>query len=126
MGIPIKNILLTNLTLKISAFILATVLWYVLSQSRVVYHTISVPVCFYNVAQNINIMAPETIDVTVAGKRQDIRALLGSSCGIHIDATTLHENTNRLSLTENNIFLPHNISMVHCNPTYVEITTNKT
>lgn len=124
MGIPVKKILLTNLTLKVSAFILATVLWYITSQTRIVHQTVHVPICFYNTSENTLINAPETVCVTVAGTRQDMLALDYKNCGLHIDASKLTTATNRLPITDQNLFLPHNVCMVQCKPSYVEIILN--
>jgi hypothetical protein len=124
MGIPVRNVLLTNLTLKVTAFIVATVLWYIVSQSRIVHQTVHIPVCFYNTVENTLINAPETVAITIAGTRQDMLSLDTKNCGIHIDASKLTQAMNHLPITDQNLFLPHNICMVQCKPLYVEVILN--
>lgn len=90
-------------------------LWYLVSDLHTITTTMKVPVYFYN-TENIVVEAPETISITLRGKKSDIRHTNLSELAAHIDAQKLTQKTNHIPLTSQELFLPQTIKLVSYNP----------
>lgn len=110
-----------NLTLKILSLIMGYTFWFVWSQTQLTYCSITVPLCVYNLADNAQIEAPESVQVNLAGKLRDIYHLDLNNLAVHIDGETLHEGSNTYALTAEQLFVPDTIKMVHYAPSNVVI-----
>jgi hypothetical protein len=106
-----------KLLLKGSALLLSFLLWSQLTRLHNHNLTVTVPVCFYGeAATTTQHDAPETITVTLQGKKRDIATLDKSMLAVHIDSTTLRPGINGIVLTSKNLFLPEAIAVVHYTP----------
>lgn len=112
----LKNLLCNNAPIKIISCILGISIWALSSSLRVSQETISVPVCFYAVQQGDTIQAPESISITLSGKRDDLQLLDKEKIALHIDAQQLHEGRQLLAIREEHLLLPEHIKIVHYNP----------
>lgn len=107
----------TNSTLiKIIALIVGYSLWHVLGNSHTTTIQCSVPLCFYNIPTGKTINAPEQISIQIIGKRSDIRSLDTEQLALHIDAELLHDGKNLLAITQNALFLPESMKLIHYSP----------
>lgn len=114
--------LTSNLTLKILSLIMGYTFWFVWSQTQLTYCCLTVPLCVYNLAENAQIEAPETVDVQLAGKLRDIYHLNLDAVAVHVDGATLQEGSNPYTLTSEQLFVPDTITMVHYAPSNVVIS----
>ncbi len=114
--LPAKKIVWRNAPLKVISLMLGYTFWYIFGNSHSSTAWITVPICFYNVAENSVIKGPETISLKITGKRSDLRSLDPEQLAIHINATQLIPGKNSLSITHNELFLPDSIKLVHYSP----------
>ena len=106
-----------KIILKSSALIISFFLWSQLTRLHNHSITVTVPVCFYGDQEPyITYHAPETVTLTLQGKKKDLAPLDSSLLAVHIDGTTLHPGTNGIVLSTKNLFLPETIAVVHYNP----------
>jgi hypothetical protein len=119
----LKNLFLSNASLKIICLIFGYSFWYIASFNHIVTIQINVPLCF-TAADNYTITAPETIAVTLQGKRSDIYAL--ESLAAHINTDNFLPGKHHIILQEQHLFLPKTITLVHYTPTNLAITIAKT
>lgn len=106
-----------KLLLKSSALFISFFLWSQLTRLHNHSITVTVPVCFYGEQEpTMTCSAPETITVTLQGKKKDIAPLDSALLAVHIDSTALHPGTNGILLSNKNLFLPETIAVVHYNP----------
>lgn len=105
-----------NVPLKVISLMLGYTFWYIFGNSHTSTVWITVPLCFYNVPTAQTIRAPETISIKVAGKRSDLRSLDPEQLAIHINAEKLQHGRNILALTDDALFLPNFIKLVHYTP----------
>lgn len=119
----LKNILWNNLTLKIMSLLLGYSFWVMISQTLPVTISLPVPLSFYNVAPDIKINAPETITITLRGKRAHLNHIDYGTIAFHIDGTTLQEGKNYIPLKAEQLFLPESINLLDYNPSPLMIHT---
>ena len=116
MPLQVRSMLATNrLVQKISAIVIAFFFWSQLTVLHQQTMTITIPLCFFNQEQ-ISLDAPETVSITLRGKKADLAQLHTSELAIHIDATKLEKGKNGIMITNKDIFLPESISVVHYYP----------
>lgn len=113
--LAIKKLLFKNFNLKLAACIIGYGLWHIASQSLVIERTLAVPVAFYN-TENKTIKGPETVNITLRGKRFVLRSLV-PHLALHIDASTITEDRSTIAVTKEDLFLPDTVSLVHYTPT---------
>ncbi len=110
--------------LKIIALITGFALWYVFSQSQIVSVTINAPLCFDTSNESRTINAPETIDITIASKRQLINNIDFNALAVHFNVDRLSPGEHNLVLESKNLFLPDHVNLVHYEPSPLKITIN--
>lgn len=112
-----------NFPIKIISLALGYSLWALFNQMHPSTITLSVPLCFYGTTKaNSTLAAPETINVTLAGKRSDLARLDLETLAAHIDATTLALGPNPITLTHAHLFLPASCNLVHCTPSNILVS----
>lgn len=84
--------------------------------------TCTIPLCFYNTESISNLEAPETIYVTLYGKREDLISLDRKNMSAHIDARSLKQGTNYILLKEHYLCLPSTISIKSYTPAPLLVT----
>lgn len=126
MQLSLKNILLNNTTLKVSAFVIAFTGWSILHETSHITITATVPVCFFTVPEQTQIKAPEVVHVTLSGTPAVLRSVDLSALAIHIDGAELHPGLNQIAFNESNLLLPPHVNLVHYTtiPVYVGKETN--
>jgi len=83
--------------------------------------TLSVPLCFYNLPADSSIEAPESISLTIAGKRSEIRALEQEHLAVHIDASELQPGKQLVAITDKKLLLPSSIKLVQHTPSNLTV-----
>lgn len=105
-----------NRTLKIISGIFGYALWSLLSNGQVYNEKFHVPLCFFNIDKNQLLQAPETIEITIAGKRSVLRSLNTKQLAVHLNAQTFHVGANPIRLNDESLFLPSSLKLVHYTP----------
>jgi len=111
-----KKILSTNAPLKVFSMILGYLVWSVFSSGNTTTITQEVPLCFYNASEKCIVNAPETLTVTLAGKRADLHSIDYDALAIHLNAHNLEPGINPIQLNKDTLFLPDTIKLVHYTP----------
>jgi YbbR domain-containing protein len=112
----IKQLVLTNLPIKLISLVSGYLVWSLISGSHVICITQEVPVCIYNCEPYQSINAPETIMVTLQAQRNTLYSLDAQELAIHLDASTLHKGHNQLLVDRSTLFLPEGVNVVHYSP----------
>jgi hypothetical protein len=84
-----------------------------------------IPLCFYGTLDAHTIHAPETITVTLRGKRCALKQLDLDTLALHVNAHQLHGGPNRIPVSSATLFLPADINVVHYSPSNALITVTK-
>lgn len=107
--------------LKVISCILGYTFWSVLSASHTNTIQLNVPVCFYGQNAMHDIKAPDTVTITLSGKRSDLSALDPKAVAMHVDATQLHQGTNQMIVDNKTLFLPDTLKLVNYCPSNIVI-----
>lgn len=121
----LKNILWNNLTLKLMSLFFGYTFWAMISQTLPITISLPVPLSFYNTAPDLQVNAPETIIITLRGKRAHLNHLNYDALAFHIDGTTLQEGKNYIPLKAEQLFLPESINLLHYNPSPLVINMHQ-
>lgn len=116
MKLSLKSILESNLSLKVMSFFLGIGFWCIYSAFHPTSINVDVPVCFYGRADGKDIEAPETINVKLMGKRTDFYNLDLTNIALHINTDELVPGEQVIEVSDEKLFLPKNIKLVHCSP----------
>ena len=122
----LKNLFYSNALLKIICLVLGYSFWYIASFNQIVTIQVNVPLCFTAETDNLFINAPETIDVTLTGKRSDMYALEKEALAAHININNLLPGKHGIIITEQHLFLPKTITLVNYKPSNLSLTITKT
>jgi hypothetical protein len=115
-----------NAPLKIISFMLAYSFWALLNQMHPTMLNVTVPLCFYGEQKKGTVItAPETLKVTLSGKRNDLTNLDLTALAAHVDATTLASGPNKLILTREHLFVPPSCNLVHYKPSNILISIHE-
>lgn len=123
MLLTIKTILTKNTPLKVFSFILGYTLWSICSGMQTITQEMTVPLCCYQIPENIDFDAPEAISIVLSGKKNQLANITHQDLAIHINAHDLALGNNPISVTAETLFLPESIKLVHYSPTPVIIKT---
>ena len=125
MRLMLKNLIATNLSLKIVACIIGYALWATVSRHQQAQLSYTIPLCFYNVPPEWRINAPETIKVTLSAKRQFLGALRSDTLAIHINGHELCAGTQPIAIDSAQLFLPEPIKLLHYSPSPLLINVDQ-
>jgi len=121
MKISLKTSPLPGLLPKILSLIFGYSFWIILAQTQNVNKWIEIPVCFYGLNNNHEIIAPENLQVFITGKRSDLSVFNISQIAVHIDISNLLIGKHEINLTDKNIFLHNKIKLLHYNTSTMSI-----
>lgn len=121
----LKKLFLSNAPLLIISLILGYSFWYIASYDQTILLDLNVPLCFVGSLDNYHLHAPENIGITIKGKRADIYALEKEALAAHINISKLLPGKHGIQLTEQHLFLPKNIALVHYKPSNLTVTISE-
>jgi hypothetical protein len=96
-------------------------IWYSVSNSRTITRTISVPIYFTDSKADIQINAPESTQITIAGTRGDIQKTVQAGA-IHFEGSQLSVGKKTVRPTYKNFLLPSAVKVLNYMPIEVSIT----
>lgn len=123
MLVTIKQQLLNNLSLKVLALVFGYIFWTTMSERHVTQVTLNAPVSFFH-QEGLVLDAPEAISVTLAAPRKKLYGLT-RDLALHIDAQKLTQGKNTVRITEQNLFLPPSVKLIHYTPEKIAITVSQ-
>lgn len=110
-----------NIIHRLCAICVGICLWYVVSESRDDTLTLKIPLCFYPSESATTIEAPETVSVTLRGKRSELKQLEHKHLAAHVDVRSLDPKKPWISIEAKHLFLPDNVKMVNSMPSPVPV-----
>ena len=118
----IKKIFKTKFLLKVLAIIYAYLWWVIISQSLGSTIKINLPILLYDAPENLNIKAPDSVDLYIKGKRYDIRNFLSQSPTINVDAKRFSDpGHHKYPILQEHIFLPEEIKLLDYKPSQLDV-----
>ena len=115
-----------NAPLKIISFMLAYSFWALLNQMHPTLLNVTVPLCFYGEQKKgTSLTAPETLKITLSGKRSDLANLDLTTLAAHVNTATLVAGANNLVLTREHLFVPPSCNLVHYKPSNILISVHE-
>jgi len=96
-----------------------------LSQHQIITNNLQVPLCFYKMTENNMVIAPETVNITVAAPRKILQKFDIYNSAVHLDASILDLGNNHVMLIKENLFLPDEIKLINLIPSHIEIQLKK-
>lgn len=121
----LKNVFLNNVQIKVFSVIFGYLTWSMLGLSHADTAWINIPVCFTSSETALNITAPETVRVRLAGKRSELRLLDTKATAVHIDTRDLREGEQSIELSDRYVFIPDSLHVVGWAPTHINIIVQK-
>lgn len=121
----LKKLFLTNAPLVIISLVLGYSFWYIASYDQTIMLQMNVPLCFAGATDHYALEAPEKIDITIKGKRADIYALDREALAAHINTSKLLPGKHGIMITEQHLFLPKTVALVHYKPTNLTLTISE-
>ena len=109
----IKSLLRTNLMLKFLSLLFGFSFWLIWGAGQATTMSVELPICFYNNSEQYQISAPEKLQVTLVGKRNDLLHINPTQLAIHIDAQSLAVGEQLIVPTAEQLFLPPTIKLLH-------------
>lgn len=115
---------------KIASFFIGYMLWAFIAQFQFTMTSQSIPICFYqNSDQSINrtIIAPDLVMISISGNRKDIYEFNSAESAIHVDISKYSDGDHEIQLSQENLFLPDSLKLIHLVPAHIsiKISSNK-
>jgi hypothetical protein len=120
------NLLLSRPFIKINACLIGYGLWMLFSQHQIISSKIQVPLCFFKVAEDSTIIAPDTIELIVSASKKTLHKFDVYNSAIHLDASNFQSGNNYILLQKENLFLPDEINLISLIPSSIQIQLQKT
>lgn len=117
-----KKLILGNLPLKVLSFFIGYTLWYVFGHAQIINTKLNVPLCFYGAEKSMNIQAPEMVHIELSGKRAILNTIDLDNLAIHVDARELVQGPQPIQITQERLFLPESIKLIHYTPAQIVVT----
>lgn len=121
MSTLLRTLINSSQFLKITSLFFGYSLWVILSQQQVTSTTVEVPLCFNNTHGILIQNAPEKITIELKGKRKYLQAVDYKSLAAHINAQELNEETNIVTITEEQLLLPSCITVSMSTPVQINV-----
>lgn len=118
----LKNLITSNAPLKIVSCILGYTFWFIFGHAQTIKTELTVPLCFYGASQNVSIQAPETVRIELSGKRTIMQSIELENIAVHINAQELAAGSNPIAITQESLFLPDSIKLIHYSPAQIVVT----
>lgn len=120
--LKIKQLILSNAPLKVVSLFMGYTFWYVMGHAQTITTELTVPLCFYGASEKMTISAPDTVHIALNGKRTIMHTLDLSNLAIHVDARELVNGTQPIEISQERLFLPESIKLVHYTPAQICVT----
>lgn len=120
--------LFENLTLKLVAFILAIVIWFLVVGEKKSEVRLTVPLELRNLPNRLEITQQNVsqVELTVRGFSSVVKALTPADIDVHIDLSNVIEGTNSFSLSPDEILVPVGTTVIQVSPSQVDILLDAT
>jgi len=122
---PIKRLFFHNFMLKVTALILALVVWAVLvgRERTDSERAVKIQVELINIPENIEIRSvrPEEVQVRLLGAANRLDKLDSKSLSLRIDLKDMKETSKQIFYSEAHISKPKELTLLSCHPKLIEV-----
>jgi YbbR domain-containing protein len=122
----IKRINQANIPLKIVSLVFGYSFWLLLSSNQTMTRTIQIPLYLYNIPENNTFITPNTIDVTIQGRRDQLYNAEYKGVAANINAEDITQPSQAVNLAASEIVLPQHITVVDYNPREIIVQRTQT
>jgi len=122
MNFTLKKIFLSNAQIKIFSLILGYSFWYLFSQMHVSNIWLDASLYFYNLPENLQIEATDSIKIQLSAKRADLYTIDRETLAFHIDMQNAKTGNIVMKLKEEQLLLPDTIKLVRHYPVNIALT----
>ncbi len=114
--------LINKLALKFTAGIFGYGLWIALAYPQTKQLNMQIPLYFNELSGPLKLSAPDTLSITVSGKRSDLQKMDLQSLGAFLNLDHLTESgSHQIHLSPKQIFLPNNIKLLDYFPVVINV-----
>jgi YbbR domain-containing protein len=125
----IKNIILSNAGLKVTALLLAFLVWVMIAGKEHMYseQTVEVNVEYFNAAETIDVSSvrPDKVRLTLRGTSKELQKVSPEDYKIKFDLKGITESTRLNYFTEDHLQYPKAMKPVAIYPRMIEITVRE-
>ncbi len=114
----------SSLVRKVGAVLIGVTLWSLVNTLHEATLTVEVPLCFFNLEDNLLLSAPEKVQVILSGSRSNLRALDLTTLAAHVDASKILRRGGVI-LNAKHLLLPRSIKLVSYNPINLTVSVQK-
>ncbi len=97
-------------------------LWYLFSQSALIEQTLTLPITWYDLPEDKQIISPDQVEIRIAATRQQTARIRSWLSCAYVSGQDLHDGQQELLITQDNFFVPHDLKLIHCSPSILSVT----
>ncbi len=118
-----REMVLSNLGLKVVSLLIAILLWYIISAKGVSEMTLALPIEYINVPQGFELLQKntETVKVTLFGSERILRSLKPEDLRVRVDLRGTTEGEVVYELSKKDISVPSAITISEIYPTQIKL-----
>jgi YbbR domain-containing protein len=123
-----KKLLLENIGMKISAVILAVILWFFVTSRGQSEVSMEIPVGYKNIPAGLESVkqSVKSISVNIKGQERLLRNLKSANVRVYIDLNKAKKGRGTYYISKNDVILPRTMTVIGINPSSVEIVLEET
>ncbi len=106
---------------KLISLVIGYHVWFIVGAWLPTFRTLEIPLCFYTTPENVQITAPETVQVTLQGSRTDLYHLDTKSLAVHIDTRALTPGSHAITPSHEYLLLPRTMHVTSWSPSNLVI-----
>jgi hypothetical protein len=115
---------MSNLVLKTFSLLAGYAFWYLLSQSHMIDQTITVPITWFDIPEEMCLNAPQSVTITMRAQRNSLKKTIPYIDAVHLSAQHLSVGTHQIALTQDNFFVPDDVKLLHCSPSLISVVVS--
>ncbi|OGW24078.1 MAG: hypothetical protein A2X59_06385 [Nitrospirae bacterium GWC2_42_7] len=123
-----KNMIMSNLGLKISAVLISVFLWFVVTSRGQTEFSLDVPIEFKNIPAELEVVnyKTKTVNVTVKGQEIAVRNIKALDIRVFIDMSNAKKGVGSFYINKGDVKLPYAITVVDIAPSMLKIRLDET
>jgi len=124
----VKVKLFENVTLKLVAFILAIVIWFLVVGEKKSEVRLTVPLELRNLPEQLEItqQSVSQVEVGVRGFSSVVKQLAPGDIDVHVDLSNVIEGTNSFAISPDEILVPVGTKVIQVSPSQVDVLLDAT
>lgn len=114
-----------HIPLKLFSGIIAYGLWHLMGSLCHTTRSLNTQISCYNIPQNRKLIHPESVTITMRGRRDLLASFNKDALTAYIDATSFDQDKEYIiHIDTQNLFLPDEIKVIRCCPSPIMVKSN--